>query len=644
MNALLNDRLPDGLPGDESPYRQIICDLPMALYITDTEGHITFYNDAAAALWGRRPTLLEDRWCGSWRLYRADGQPMAHAECPMAITLRTGQIVRDVETLAERPDGSFYSFIAYPTLLRDAAGQITGAVSVLVDVTERKRAEEATERLAAIVASSSDAIVGKTLDGIITNWNEGAERLFGYKADEIIGKSVLTLLPPDRYYEETSIIARLRIGERIEHFETVRLHKDGRMLDVSLSISPIRLADGRIIGASKIARDITERKRAEAQLRRQSYRLATLHRVAQIISQDLDLERIVQSVTDIATDLSGARFGAFFYKAAEKDETSRLFALSGATRDAFEKFGLPRNTALFGATFLGEQVVRSDDIRTDPRYGHNVPHFGVPKGHPPVVSYLAVPVISSSGEVIGGLFFGHEEPGKFEEDTELLISGIALQAGVAMDNARLHEAARTEIERRRTAEEAQELLLNEIKHRVKNTLATVQAMAVQTFRKAPPHEGQAFTARLHALSGAHDLLTQQNWQAVAITDLVSRALDPFLDREEPRIATTGPEVRLDPNNALLLVMVLHELGTNAVKYGALSNNKGRVDVHWSLEDCDTPPCLRLCWREEGGPAVTPPTRKGFGSRMIERALRGRRGSAQFDFAPGGLNCVLEITL
>lgn len=617
--------------------------MPIAVYATDSVGRILIYNEAAATLWGRHPEIGQDLWCGSWRLYRTDGTSMRHDECPMAITLKTGQAVHG-KAMAERPDGSRFAFSAYPTPLFSPTGELKGAVNALIDLSEGLSAQQAVHRLAAIVASSSDAIVGKTLDGVITNWNAAAERLFGYTAEEIIGRSILTLIPQDRQGEETDIIAQIRRGARIEHYETVRQRKDGSLVDISITVSPIIGGDGTIIGASKIARDISERKRSEMLLRQQAHRLETLNRVSRIISRDLDLDRIVQAVTDIATDLSGAQFGAFFYNVVDKSgESYMLYTFSGISHD-LEGIGMPRNTPLFAPTFSGVEIVRSDDIRQDPHYGMNPPYFGMPPGHLPVVSYLAVPVVSSSGEVVGGLFFGHEEPAMFPVDTETLISAIAGQAAVAIDNARLHKAAQAEIEQRRRAEEARELLLHEIKHRVKNTLATVQAIASQSFRGAPPEESRAFVARLHALSDAHNLLTRQNWDMVDMDKVAERALRPFIDGEQQRIAVSGSDISINSDKALLLSMVLHELGTNAVKYGALSTNTGSVEIRWQLEQPDGQQVLSLEWQERGGPIVTPPTRKRFGTRMIERALRGQQGAARFEYEPEGLTCRLWIAL
>jgi len=303
--------------------------------------------------------------------------------------------------------------------------------------------EIARDNLAAIVASSEDAIVSKTLEGIVTSWNSAAERLFGYAADEMIGQPILRVIPPDRHHEETEILARLRRGERLERYETIRLHKNGTLLEVSLTVSPVKDRSGRVIGAAKFAHDISARRRTERALAEEAQALETLNRVGAAIASQLDLEKIVQLVTDAATRLTGAEFGAFFYNViSDKQESYWLYTLSGVPRERFAQFPMPRNTEVFGATFRGEGVVRSGDIRKDPRYGRNVPYAGMPPGHLPVCSYLAVPVTAPSGEVIGGLFFGHAQPDVFTERSERLALGIASQASIAMTNARLFNTLR----------------------------------------------------------------------------------------------------------------------------------------------------------------------------------------------------------
>jgi PAS domain S-box-containing protein len=268
----------------EKWYRELLEALPVAVYTTDAEGHITQYNQKAAEFAGRFAVTGKDKWCVTHRLYRPDGTFLPHEKCPMAIALRTGKPVRGVEAIAERPDGTRVHFMPYPTPLLDDRSAVIGGVNVLVDITDRKCAEEARAKLAAIVESSDDAIVSKDLNGIIQSWNAGAQRIFGYTQEETIGRPIIMLIPPEREHEETAILQRIRRGERIEHYETVRRRKDGSLLDISLTVSPVIDEPGRIVGASKIARDVTERKRTENDLRRAN---ADLEQFAYSASHDL---------------------------------------------------------------------------------------------------------------------------------------------------------------------------------------------------------------------------------------------------------------------------------------------------------------------------------------------------------------------
>jgi PAS domain S-box-containing protein len=239
---------------------------PMAAYaVRAPDGVIAWYNSRAAELWGRAPAIddTDERFCGAYKLYHADGTHMAHCDTPVALALETGASVHEQEVIIEKPDGSHITVSVHIDPIRDRDGSIVGVVNFFHDIHERKQAERTTGRLAAIVDSSDDAIVSKSLDGIITSWNRSAERLFGYSAEEAIGQHITLVIPPGRQSEEVAILERLGRGERIQHFETVRMRKDGTTLDVSLSISPLRDAAGRVVGASKVARDITERKRVE---------------------------------------------------------------------------------------------------------------------------------------------------------------------------------------------------------------------------------------------------------------------------------------------------------------------------------------------------------------------------------------------
>jgi PAS domain S-box-containing protein len=332
--------------------------------------------------------------------------------------------------------------------------------STSVDLAEL---EQARAHLAAIVDSSEDGIISKTLEGIVTSWNKGAERLFGYTAPEMVGESITRLIPPELHSEETEILAKIRRGERIERSESVRIHKSGRRLNISLTISPVRDAAGNIVGASKIAHDVTERRRVEKALQEEARAHEVLYRVGQMVAAQNNLEEVVQTVTDAATELCGASFGAFFYNVVnESHEAYWLYALSGVPRDAFAEFPNPRLTAVFEPTFKGSGVVRSGNIRRDPRYGKNAPHSGMPAGHLPVCSYLAVPVTSRTGEVLGGLFFGHPAEDVFTERSEHLAVGIAAQAAIAIDKARLFDALRaSEARLKQVVAEREQLLQSE---------------------------------------------------------------------------------------------------------------------------------------------------------------------------------------
>jgi PAS domain S-box-containing protein len=377
-----------GDAGTNKAFQEILETLSVAVYATDAEGRLSYFNGAAKKLSGMTPELGTDRWCATWKISLPDGTLLPHDQCPMALALRGVIVPNGIECVAERPNGTRFWFMPYPVVLRDCEGRIIGCVNVLVDITERKNAEiEAREQfrtiiettlecvtivaqdgtllfmnpqglemvgaasaeaidgknvydliapedrdryrqfnericrgekgsmefdivslqgarrnveshsapllhadgstvqlaithdiaerkraeragllLRAIVDSSDDAIISKDLNGIITSWNKSAERLFGYTAAEAVGQSVTMLIPSNRLDEEPEILSRLRRGERVDHYETIRRRKDGTLIDISLTISPVRDAHGTIIGASKIARDISSRKRAEAML------------------------------------------------------------------------------------------------------------------------------------------------------------------------------------------------------------------------------------------------------------------------------------------------------------------------------------------------------------------------------------------
>lgn len=447
--------------------------------------------------------------------------------------------------------------------------------------------------LAAVVESSDDAIISKTLEGIIVTWNQAAQRIFGYTAEEIVGRSVTVLIPPELVADEPRILERLRQGERIDHFETIRLRKDGTQIHVSLTVSPIRNSHGEIIGASKIARDVTRQKEAQQLLAEERRTLELLQATGTAIAGQLDLQTLVQTVTDAATQLSGARFGAFFYNMIDdQGETYVLYTLSGAPRESFEKFGLPRNTGVFEPTFRGKGAVRSGDITKDPRYGKMAPHHGMPKGHLPVRSYLAVPVVARSGEVIGGLFFGHPETNIFTDRIERLISGVAAQAAVAIDNARLFESAQREIANREHAEallrdtdRRKDEFLATLAHELRNPLAPIRQAALIA-RSTTATESQkrwsndVISRQVHTMAlllddlldisritrGTLELRIEQT-ELSRIIDAAVETARPAIDAKQHVLTLDVPQESVDIfADPLRLAQVISNLLTNAAKY------------------------------------------------------------------------------
>jgi PAS domain S-box-containing protein len=615
----------EGMPsaGGAGAY-ELLAALPAAIYTTDAAGRITFYNAAAAQLWGCQPELGTSISCVPWKLYWPDGSSVPHEECPMALALQTGEPVRGIEAMAERRDGTRVPFTSFATPLHDQGGNLVGAINMLIDVSERKAFEaamrsqarlfqilngvarvisddldrgriaqavidmaveasgaqfgafvhkamdehgqlcfahalapsqsraalamagnralldatlrdggvvrsndirsdercmgnapsrrpssasddmasclavpvrrlakihgalllghpepgiftqetedivagiaahaatamdnadlyESERRLAAIVETSSDAIASKDLNGILTSWNHGAERLFGYTAGDMIGKPITVLIPAERQDEEREILQRVRHGERVEPYETVRVRKDGSLVDISLSVSPLKDARGRIIGASKIARDITERKQAQAR---------------------------------------------------------------------------------------------------------------------------------------------------------------------------------------------QELLAREIQHRTKNLFAVVHAVVSRSFAgKRSVEEAQAAVLhRLHSLAQTHVLLLDRSWQGADLGTIVRGEMGPYAGR----VTIDGPPIMLSAQAAQNFALALHELATNAAKYGALSSPAGQVRINWSVSRPEGVPFFLFRWEELGGPSVTEPQFKGFGSTVLEQVMAEYFDAApRIQFAPSGITYELK---
>src|SRR6185437_12092386 len=331
-------------------------------------------------------------------------------------------------------DGTRFWFVPYPRLLRDEEGRVTGSLNMLVDITDRKGAETANSLLAAIVDSSDDAIISKSLDGIITSWNKSAERLFGYRAKEAIGQNITLIVPSDRLHEEATIIGRLRRGERIDHFETVRRRKDDTLLDVSLTISPVKDSAGRVIGASKVARDITGQKQTAQALRESEERLqmelAATRQLAEIsvkLVEEGNCDALYEKVVDAAMGIMRSDMGSMQMLDPERGEL-RLLTSKGfhAESAAFwERVRVDSATSCGAALRDVQRAIIPDVDVCDYMDGTEDLHFTHLSG---IRAVQTTPLKSRSGRLLGMISTHWRKPHQPSEHDLQLFDMLARQA------------------------------------------------------------------------------------------------------------------------------------------------------------------------------------------------------------------------
>jgi PAS domain S-box-containing protein len=674
----------------------------------------------------------------------------------METALRTGEPQRDKEVAIERPDGSQIVALVQIEPLKSPAGHVQGALSCFQDITERKRAERDWHHLVSVVESSDDAIVSKDLDGVIVSWNRGAERLFGYAAEEIVGKPVTVLMAPEQLDEEPKILEHIRRGERVEHYETIRRRKDGSLIDISLTVSPVKDGEGRVVGASKIARDITERKRADAALTRRMEEQAALYRLTARLHRAASLEDIYAAALDaifqalrcerasiLLFDEAGAmRFVAWrdlsedYRRAVEghspwtpETRNPRPICIPDVASSDIPEM-LKATVAREGIAALAfiPLVAKGKLIGKFMTY-YPAPHvfaeeevdlaftiarqlgFSIERMQADEARSIAEEALRDSerrlelalsagrmgawewnidtGEVIWspGLEKIHGlEPGEFggkledfkrgihPEDVDRVLADIAHALATQSDYHTLYRMKRPDgavrwleafgrfapcadgkahkiagvcmdVTERREAELERDLLVAELSHRVKNTLATVLSIERQSFLRAPctDEARRSFSARIRALAQSHGRLAEGKWSGVSLESILLDELAPYRREDGSNLRLSGPAISLNPKCAVTLGMAIHELATNAAKYGALSLKTGRVDVAWEVDRARN--ALKIRWSEAGGPAVAPPERAGFGRLLLERALASDlKGKVKLDFAASGLRCAIELPL
>jgi PAS domain S-box-containing protein len=354
--------------------------LPAAVFCTDKDGLITFYNEKAVELWGRKPRLhdpTELTFYGPWKMYDTAGDPLPPEECPMSKALGGKKSLRNYEIFIELPDGTRINVMVNIDLLYDNKGELTGTINVFQDITKDKSKHQDLYRLAAIIESADDAIISKNTKGIITSWNKGAQKIFGYTSEEIIGKHITILIPPSLREQETMILLKILKGETIKHFDTVRLTRQGKEINISLRVSPIRNDDGEIIGVSKIARDITDR-------------VELFNRLKFYAEEVYKLAAIVESSDDaiISKTLNGTITS--WNKGAEK--------IFGYTKD--EIIGKPISTLI--PPYLREQEsLIIEKIRNDEKVEHYETIRQTRDGRLINISLTVSPVRNEKGEITG---------------------------------------------------------------------------------------------------------------------------------------------------------------------------------------------------------------------------------------------------
>jgi PAS domain S-box-containing protein len=573
----------------QQQFQFILEDSPLAIYTCDKDGYLNFFNKSAVKLWGNVPVLGKDLWCGSWKIYYPDGREMPFAECPMAITLRDGRSFDSEEITIETPDHIFKRVLVSPRPIYDNQNNLIGAHNTLVDVSDKILVESRQAVLSAIVESSDDAIISKNLNGIIISWNAGAQRIFGYTEQEIIGKSITILIPAERRKEEENILRQIRSGNKVDHFETIRVSKSGKDIPISITVSPVKDCYGNIIGASKIARDISEQIEAQNIIRENARNLELLNSIGKILLDNLDVNTLLQQVTDATTKITGAAFGAFFYDYTNVEEDASLrYTLSGASKEGFEKFKSSKEADIFKQIFVDGKVVRIDDVTKEAVYRRLAAQDELFPENPRILSYLSIPVKSTVGVIIGTLIFAHPKTGMFKSEHEDMVSSIAAQAGIAIENSRLFEEVKA-------LSSKKDEFIALASHELKTPLTTINGYLQVLSKKNQDSLSKMFVDKsLYQVQKLNTLISdlldiskieagklQFNLEPFSLTIVLQEVLEafPYTNTSHQIIFDISSEECLVLADKQRIEQVIINLLTNAIKYSPSADQ-----VHVSIKN------------------------------------------------------------